>query len=189
MAQIKYIRVSTQGQSTARQEMDKGEYDKTFIEKASGKDTELPERKKMMDYVRQGDTIVVESYSRFARNTKDLLSLVEQLNSKGVAFVSQKEKVDTTTPQGRLIFTIFAGLVQFEREQLLQRQAEGIAIAKAKGMYKGRIPIAVDPAAFERVFMEWKAGGLTARAAMAKLGLKPNTFYRRAREWERRKAE
>jgi Site-specific recombinases, DNA invertase Pin homologs len=184
MARIKYIRVSTDEQNTARQEADKSQYDKTFIDKASGKDTNRPQLKKMMEYVREGDTIVVDSYSRFARNTKDLLILVEKLNEKGVHFISLKEQIDTSTPQGKLMLTIFAGLATFEREQLLQRQAEGIAIAKEAGRYKGRAPINIDSRTFEKVYKEWKAKKLTAREAMGKLGLKPNTFYRRVQEYE-----
>ena len=135
-------------------------------------------------YIREGDTVVVESYSRFARNTRDLLELVEQLEKKGVAFVSQKENVNTETAEGRLMFTIFAGLAQFEREQLLQRQAEGIAIAKAQGRYKGRQPIQVNQEAFVREYQAWREGKQTARETMGKLGLRPNTFYRRVKAYE-----
>lgn len=185
MGRYKYIRVSTKEQNTARQEVDSKEYKGVYIEKASGKDTDRPELKRMMEFVRDGDTVVVESYSRFARNTQHLLALVEELHRKNVAFVSLKENVDTTTPEGWLIFTIFAGLAQYEREQLLQRQAEGIAIAKAQGKYKGRQPITVNPTAFEKVYKEWKAGEITARRAMDRLGLKPNTFYRRVQALEK----
>ena len=124
MAKIGYIRVSTQEQNTARQELllESLGVERVYREKISGKDTDRPQLKQMMDYIREGDTVVVESYSRFARNTRDLLELVEQLEKKGVAFVSQKENVNTETAEGRLMFTIFAGLAQFEREQLLQRQ-------------------------------------------------------------------
>lgn len=96
---IGYVRVSTQEQNTMRQEvlMDVLGVDKIYIDRASGKDTQRPELQKMMDYVRHGDTVVVESVSRFARNTRDLLLLVEQLTAKGVEFVSQKESIDTTT--------------------------------------------------------------------------------------------
>lgn len=185
-SKIKYIRVSTAEQNTARQEADSANYDKVFIEKASGKDTKRPELEKMMEYVREGDTVYVESYSRFARNTKDLLALVDELRKKGVAFASQKENIDTSTSQGNLMFIIFAGLAQFEREQLLQRQAEGIAIAKQEGKYKGRKPISVDETAFNKVYTEWKAKGITAREAMKRLNVKSNTFYRRVKEYETR---
>lgn len=184
-SRIKYIRVSTEEQNTARQEADTEKYDKIFIDKASGKDTKRPQLEKMMEYVREGDIVVAESYSRFARNTKDLLTLIEQLDAKGVSFISQKEQIDTSTPQGRLMLTIFAGLAQFEREQLLQRQAEGIAIAKQAGKYKGRQPIKVDEVIFGNVYREWKDGIITARVAMEKMALKPNTFYRRVAEYEK----
>ncbi|MGL4283504.1 MAG: recombinase family protein [Eubacterium aggregans] len=186
MERIGYIRVSTEEQNEARQEviMEQLDASKVFIEKLSGKDTNRPQLKAMLDYVRKGDTVVVESYSRLARSTKDLLSIVDELSSKGVQFISQKENIDTTTPQGRLMLTIFAGLAQFERECMLERQLEGIAIAKAEGKYKGRQPIKVDMEQFGDVYQEWKAGAITARKAMETLGLKPNTFYRRVKEYE-----
>lgn len=194
---VAYIRVSTEEQNTARQDamMKAQGVEKVFEEKVSGKNTERPELKKMMDFVREGDTVVVESYSRFSRSTSDLFELVEALERKGVQFVSLKENVDTTTPQGKLIFTIFAGLVQFEREQTLQRQREGIEAAKAKDAilkaegkeaetYKGRKPIAVDADTFKKEVTAWREGRQTAIATMDKLGLKPNTFYRRVKEFD-----
>lgn len=185
MARIKYIRVSTAGQSTARQEVDTATYDKVFTEKVSGKNIkDRPMLKQMMEYVREGDTVVVDSYSRFARSTKDLLTLVDELKHKGVEFVSIKENTDTSTPQGKLILTIFAGLAEFEREQMLQRQAEGIAIAKGEGKYKGRQRISINKAQFEKEYKAWKAGKQTAVETMTRLNLKPNTFYRRIREHE-----
>lgn len=183
MAKVGYIRVSTKEQNTGRQEVNLSGCDRTFTDKASGKTTEhRPELAKLMEYVREGDTVVVDSYSRFARSTKDLLTLVEQLKKKGVAFQSIKENIDTGTPQGELIMTIFAGLAEFERKQTLQRQAEGIAIAKQEGKYMGRQPIKVDQEQFEAEVKTWKEGKQTAKAAMEKLGLKPNTFYRRVKE-------
>lgn len=194
---VGYIRVSTEEQNTARQDNMMREHgiEKVFTEKVSGKNADRPELKKMFDFVREGDTVIVESYSRLARNTKDLLTLVDELNNKGVNFISMKEQIDTSTPQGRLIMTIFAGLAQFERECTLQRQAEGIAEAKkrdaklkAQGLepetYKGRKAIDVDGKAFEKEYKAWKAGEQTAREAMRRLNLKPNTFYRRVKEYE-----
>jgi len=183
---VGYIRVSTQEQNTARQlEKLSGQCEKLFVEKISGKNTDRPELQRMMDFVRQGDTVMVESYSRFSRSTRDLFDLIGQLDAKGVSFVSLKENIDTSTPQGRLIMTIFAGLAQFEREQILQRQAEGIAIAKAAGKYTGRQPVKFDHDAFRAAYTAWKAGRTTAAQAMRTLGLKPNTFYRRVRDLER----
>lgn len=182
MARIGYIRVATEEQNTARQEIQMNGLDKVFLEKISGKSTQRPELKKMMEYIREGDTVVVESISRFARNTKDLLSLVEELNQKGVAFVSLKESIDTATPQGQFMLTVFGAMAQLERDCILQRQKEGIAIAKEAGKYKGRQPIAVDEDSFREQCHLWRSGEITATEAMKRLNLKPNTFYRRVKE-------
>ena len=141
---IGYVRVSTQEQNTVRQEklMESLNVDELFLDKASGKNAEQrPELQRMMDYVRKGDTVVVESISRFARHTRDLLELVEKLTAKEVEFISQKEAIDTTTPTGKFMLTVFGAVAELEREYILQRQQEGIAIAKANGAYKGRKPI------------------------------------------------
>ena len=125
-----------------------------------------------------GDTVIVESISRFTRNTRDLLDLVEQLTEKQVEFVSRKEAIDTTTPTGKFMLTVFAAVAELEREYILQRQREGIAIAKEQGKYTGRKPMPL-PDNFERVVARWRAGEITAAEAMRQTGLKPNTFYRR----------
>ena len=132
---IGYIRISTADQNTARQEllMEQLGVDEVYIDRMSGKNTNRPELKKMMEYVRRGDTVIVESISRFARNTRDLLELVEKLSAKGVEFVSKKETIDTTTPTGKFMLTVFGAVAELEREYILQRQREGIAIAKANG--------------------------------------------------------
>lgn len=177
---VAYVRVSTEEQNTARQEeaMQKYGVERVFLEKISGKNTNRPQLKAMMDFIREGDTLIVESYSRLARSTKDLLTIIEELNSKGVKFVSLKENIDTSTPQGKLMLTIFAGLAEFERECTLQRQREGIEIAKAEGKYTGRKPIAV-PSNWDEVIAQWKSGEITARVAQKKLNMTPATFYRK----------
>ena len=133
---IGYIRVSTAEQNTARQEvlMQELGVDMVFIDRASGKNAQRPELARMLEFVRKGDTVVVEAISRFARNTRDLLELVERLTAKGVEFVSRKEAIDTTTPSGKFMLTIFGAVAELEREYILQRQKEGIAIAKANGV-------------------------------------------------------
>ena len=175
-----YIRVSTEEQNTVRQEVLLRELgvDEIFIDKASGKNADRPELSRMMNYVRHADTVIVESISRFARNTRDLLDLVEWLTEKQVEFVSRKEAIDTTTPTGKFMLTVFAAVAELEREYILQRQREGIAIAKTKGKYTGRKPRPL-PDNFERVVSRWRAGEITATEAMRQTGLKPNTFYRR----------
>ena len=114
--------------------------EKVFSDMLSGKDRNRPGLQAMLDYIREGDVLYVESISRLARSTRDLLQIVEELQVKGVQFVSEKESIDTSTPQGRFILTVFAALSELEREQIRQRQAEGIAIAKQQGKYQGRQP-------------------------------------------------
>lgn len=125
---VGYVRVSTKEQNTARQELLMKELgvDKVYLEKVSGKNTNRPELKAMLEFVREGDTVVVESISRFARNTKDLLELIELLQEKKVEFISQKEAIDTTTPTGKFMLTIFGAVSELERSYILQRQREGI---------------------------------------------------------------
>lgn len=183
---VGYIRTSTAEQNIARQEVlmqDLG-VEKVYVDQLSGKNTERPQLQAMLNYVREGDTVIVESISRFARNTKDLLELVEQLKEKKVIFVSKKETIDTNTPSGQFMLTVFGAMAQLERDYILDRQREGIAVAKAAGVYKGRQPIEVDTKVFESVYKAWKAEEITAKKAMQKLGLKPNTFYRRVKEFE-----
>ena len=176
---IGYIRVSTQEQNTIRQEvlMETLGVDEVYIDHMSGKNTNRPELQKMMEYVRKGDTVIVESISRFARNTRDLLELVERLTAKGVEFVSKKEAIDTTTPTGKFMLTVFGAVAELEREYILQRQREGIAIAKELGKYKGRKHIQVPE--FEQVIAKWRSGTITAAEAMRMLHMSKTTFYRR----------
>ena len=179
---IGYIRVSTQEQNTMRQEvlMRSLGVDEVYVDHMSGKNVNRPELQKMMEYVRKGDIVIVESISRFARNTRDLLELVEQLTAKGVEFVSRKEAIDTTTPTGKFMLTVFGAVAELEREYILQRQREGIAIAKAQGKYRGRKPIQVPE--FEQVTSKWKSGTITAAEAMRTLHMTKTTFYRKVRQ-------
>lgn len=178
---IGYIRISTAEQNTARQEVLMKELgvDNVFIDKMSGKNTNRPELQRLMNFVREGDTVIVESISRFARNTKDLLDLVEKLTEKKVEFVSKKEAIDTTTPTGKFMLTIFGAVAELEREYILQRQKEGIAIAKENGVYKGRKPI--ERPEFPSVVSLWQKGEITAVEAMKRLDMKSSTFYRKAK--------
>lgn len=183
MSKVGYIRVSAIDQNTERQEVALKELNvnKIFTEKLSGKDTNRPELHKMLDYVREGDTLYIESISRLARSTKDLLSLVQILQEKGVDLVSLKENIDTTTPQGRFILTIFGALSELERENILQRQREGIEIAKQNGKVLGR-PIIEVPKDWDKIITLWKRGEITATESMKKLNLTKATFYRRVKQ-------
>lgn len=137
---VGYVRVSTVEQSDERQKRDLKEAGaaRLFIDKLSGKDTNRPALQEMLDFVRTGDSVIVSEYSRLARSTRDLLDIIQTLHDKGVAVMSRKESLDTSTPQGKMMLTVIAGMAEFERTLMLQRQKEGIAIAKEQGKYKGR---------------------------------------------------
>ena len=137
---VAYVRVSTEEQNEERQKeaLKKFDIEKWFEEKVSGKDTNRPKLQEMLDYVREGDVIYVHDLSRLARSTFDLLTISKTLQKKGVDLVSNKEAVDTTTPAGRLLFTMIGAIAEFERDVILERQREGIALAKKEGKYKGR---------------------------------------------------
>ena len=186
MSKIGYIRVSTEHQETARQQeiMGSNHVDRIFSEKLSGANTDRPQLKAMLDYVREGDTLYVESISRLGRSTKDLLNIIDTLTDKGVTLISHKEKIDTDTPAGKFMLTVFAALSQLEREQLKQRQREGIEIAKAQGKYTGRKPIPTDWTRFGQLYWEWRARHITGRDFMRRMDMSANTFYRRVREYE-----
>ena len=184
---IGYVRVSSTDQNEARQLKALENFGKPmhriFIDKCSGKTSERPELRKMLDYVRDGDVLVVAEYARLARSSADMLKIVHDLQEKGVEIVSLRENFDTTTPQGRFMLTVFAGLAELERETILERQREGIAIAKAQGKYKGRQPIPIDEERFKTECAKWRAGQQTAKATMKKLGMKPTRFYRKVKEF------
>lgn len=188
MSKIGYIRVSTEHQETARQQeiMCGYQVDRIFSEKLSGANTDRPQLRAMLDYVREGDTLYIESISRLGRSTKDLLNIIDTLTDKGVTLISHKEKIDTNTPAGKFMLTVFAALSQLEREQLKQRQREGIEIAKAQGKYTGRKPIPTDWMRFGQLYGEWRAKNITGRDFMRRMDMSSNTFYRRVREYELR---
>ena len=149
---VAYVRVSTIEQNEARQieALEKHGIEKWFTEKVSGKNTtDRPELNNMIDFVREGDTVYIHDFSRLARSTKDLLEIVEKLTAKGVHLVSNKENVDSSTPAGKLMLTMIGAIAQFERENMLERQREGIQIAKRNGAYKGRKAIEIDTDVFK----------------------------------------
>lgn len=143
---IAYVRVSTVEQNEARQveALKKYGIDKWFTEKVSAKDTNRPQLQAMLEFTREGDTVYIHDFSRLARSTSDLLKMVELLQNKGVHLVSNKESIDTSTPTGKLMLTMLGAIYEFERTNLLERQREGVAIAKTQGKYKGRKEIKID---------------------------------------------
>ena len=169
VANIAYIRVSTIEQNEGRQiEMMKSyNIDETFIEKASGKDTDRPQLQTMIKFARAGDTVYIESFSRLARNTIDLLKLIETMDSKGIKVVSLKEGMDTSTAAGKLMLTMIGAIATFERDNLLERQREGIALAKAEGKYKGRAAKEL-PANFDEIYSRYMSREIT-KSKMAEL--------------------
>lgn len=181
---VGYVRISSVQQNTARQDvlMEELGVEKVYTDKMSGKNTDRPELVKMMEFVREGDVVIVESISRFARNTRDLLELIEKLNEKNVQFISKKEVIDTSTASGRFMLTIFGAVAELEREYIRDRQREGIAIALEEGRYNGRPKKKLD--IFEEVYNEWKTNKLTACGASRALKIARSTFYRRVKEYE-----
>ncbi len=166
MANVGYVRVSTVDQNEARQveALKKHDIEKWFTEKVSGKDTNRPQLQLMLDYVRDGDTVYIHDFSRLARSTKDLLEIVETLNKKGVHLVSNKENIDSSTPTGKLMLTMIGAIAEFERQNLLERQKEGIAVQKELDKsrkpedkkYKGRKAVVIDEEQFEKEYSRYQ---------------------------------
>lgn len=181
---LAYVRVSTAEQNEARQveAMKQYQIDKWFIEKVSGKDTNRPELQKLLEFCREGDTIHIHDFSRLARSTKDLLDIVEKLTAKNVFLISNKENIDTSTPTGKLMLTMIAAINEFERTNLLERQREGIAIAKADGKYKGRKPVAVPD--FEKHYKRYQHREISKSCLARELGISRPTLDKLIAEYK-----
>lgn len=181
---IAYIRVSTVEQNEARQKEALQPYniDKWFIEKASGKDTNRPVLQELLEYIREDDTVYVEEFSRLGRSTADLLAIVQQIEDAGAKFVSLKENFDTKTPAGRLQMTMMAAIAEFERAMILERQREGIEIAKRAGKYKGRKKINVPD--IETYYERYMTRQGTKTSIAAELGISRTTLDKLFQEYE-----
>ena len=166
---VGYIIVSTDTQNTDRQYNDLKQYniEKFFKEKASGKNIERPILKELLNFIRAGDILYIESFSRLARNTKDLLNIIELLKKKKVKIISQKENLDSETPTGKMMITMIAAIATFERDILLERQKEGIAIAKANGKYAGRKKV-LPPNNFEDLYTLYLHRQIATKKELAK---------------------
>ncbi|SRR5260221_239779 len=135
-----YVRVSSLGQNTDRQ-LEGIQVDRTFTDKVSGKDTNRPKLQEMLEFAREGDTVVVHSMDRLARNLDDLRRTVQQLTKKGVAVEFLHEHLTFTgedAPMATLLLSVMGAFAEFERALIRERQMEGIALAKQRGAYKGR---------------------------------------------------
>lgn len=174
--QIAYVRVSTIEQNEQRQieAMKHYNIEKWFVEKISAKDTNRPKLQELLEFVREGDTVHIHDFSRLARSTKDLLDIVELLNSKNVTLVSNKESIDTSTPTGKLLLTVVAAIAEFERTNLLERQREGIAIAKRNGIYKGRKPVSIPN--FEMHYSKYLSREISKTQLAKELGISRPTL-------------
>jgi DNA invertase Pin-like site-specific DNA recombinase len=174
---IGYLRVSTVDQNTDRQ-LDGIELDKVFTDKASGKDTNRPELAQAIDYLREGDTLVVHSMDRLARNLEDLRRIVRELTRQGVRVEFVKESLTFTgedSAMNTLLLSMLGAVAEFERSMLLERQREGIAIAKAAGKYKGRKASLSETQAGE--LRERLAKGESVTALASEYGVSRQTIY------------
>jgi DNA invertase Pin-like site-specific DNA recombinase len=179
-----YVRVSTVEQNEARQveALKRHNIDRWFIEKVSGKNMERPELQKMLKTVQAGDTVFIHDFSRLARSTKDLLDIVERLQANGVSLTSDKENLDTSTPTGKLMLTMIAAINEFERRNMLDRQREGIEIAKQRNVYKGRKPVQYNRDLFDILYEQVDKGLTTVTDAAAQLGVSRPKWYRIVQE-------
>lgn len=180
---VGYIRVSTIDQNTSRQEEQLAgfELDETFTDKASGKDTARPQLQAALKHLRKGDTLIVHSMDRLARNLDDLRAIVKGLTDRGVAVQFVKESITFTgedSPMSKLMLSVMGAFAEFERALIKERQREGIALAKTKGVYTGRKPALTDDQINALVAKD-KANGHKQRSALAKeYGLSRETLYK-----------
>lgn len=179
-----YIRVSSKEQNLARQQVEMQKLNLAYIfeEKASGKNVDRPELQKMLSILSEGDTVVVLSIDRLARNTKDLLELVDLFKKKGINFISLKENIDTSTPTGMFIITILGALSELEREYIRERQRQGIAIAKTQKKYKGRKERKIPN--FEEMTKRVRSGNMSVEEASKLLCISRSTYYRKLKKLE-----
>ena len=180
---VGYVRVSSLDQNPERQleELKGLQVEKIFVDKQSGKDTERPELQKMLAFVREGDVLIVHSLDRLARNLADLLTMVQNLTDRGVSvrFINERLDFDACkelSPMAKLMLSMVGAFAEFERSMIKRRQAEGIALAKARGVYKGRQRSVTDAQIEEiRSMMEM---GVPLSAAARKVGISRTTAYK-----------
>lgn len=184
MANIAYVRVSTVEQNEQRQidGLQKHGIDKWFTEKVSAKDIKRPQLQIMLEYARTGDTIFIHDLSRLARSTKDLLELIDQMQAKGIHLISNKENIDTSTPTGKLFITMIAAINEFERANLLERQREGIAIAKANGKYKGRKEVVIND--FEKHYSRYMSREISKPTLAIELDISRPTLDKLIKDYQ-----
>jgi DNA invertase Pin-like site-specific DNA recombinase len=178
MAIIGYARVSTASQSLDVQLSELSSCSKVFQEKESGAKATREQLELMLEFIRDGDTVMVTKLCRLARNTRHLLEIVEYLDQKQVALKVLNLGIDTSTSTGRLMLTMIGAVAAFERELLLERQAEGIAAAKRKGKYLGRKPTAMAKTIEIKTMLE---DGISKVSISEVLGISVSSVYRASR--------
>ena len=180
---VAYIRVSTEEQHLDRQREALKQYriERWYEEKISGKNMDRPKLKEMMDFIREGDIVYIHDFSRLARSTKDLLEILDRLKEKKVTLVSNKESFDTSTATGKLMLTMIAAINEFERQNILERQAEGIAQAKKKGVYKGRKKKAIKD--IDKYYLAYMRREKSKPQIAKELGITRVTLDRRFKEY------
>ena len=177
-----YARVSTEQQNLDRQldALRKYGVDMIYNEKMTGTKKDRPELSKLLDRMTEGDTVVVAELSRLGRSTKDLIELTEQFQQKGVHLISLKESIDTSTPTGKLLFTLMSAIAQFERDVIADRTREGLRSARARGRTGGRTK--TDAVAIKRAVKLYNTQQYSIRKIEELTGVKKSTLYRYLKE-------
>ena len=173
---LAYVRCSTIEQNESRQLSQLQNIYKTYVEKASAKDANRPLLKQLLEYAREGDSIYITDFSRLARNVKDLLNITEDLEKRSIRLISLTEGLDTQTSTGKLMLTMIAAINQFQRENLLEKQKEGIFIAKQQHKFKDRKRVE-KPDNWDEVYNQYMTRQIKAKQAMELSGLKRNVFF------------
>ena len=186
-AKLAYVRVSTIEQNEARQveALEKHGIDKWYIEKVSGKNLDRPKLRELLEYAREGDTVLIHDLSRISRSLSDLLLLLKDFDRRGISLVSLHESIDTSTSIGKLTLSIIGAINEFERANLLERQREGIAIAKREGKYRGRKRVQLND--MEDVYQQYVTRQKSKAELAREHGISRPTLDRLLREYEREK--
>ena len=173
-----YARVSTQHQELNRQMdlLEKENCNEILTEKMTGTKSSRPALDRLKDKLRPGDTVIVESFSRLGRSTKDLIDLVNYFEEHNVKLISLKENFDTVTPQGRLMMTVFQAFSQFERDLIVERTKDGLKSARARGRKGGRPP--VNQRDIERAIKLYKSEEYSVKEIVEMTGISKSTLYR-----------
>lgn len=176
-----YVRTSTEKQNLDRQLkiISKYDCDKIFMEKMSGTIKKRPELDKMIEQLREGDSVIIESLSRLGRSTKNLLELIEIFNKKKVKLISDKENIDTETATGKMLLTVLSAISQFERDLIVERTKEGLESARARGRKGGRPR--VDEKKLEKAVKLYKSKTHSIKEIIELTGISSATIYRNLR--------